>query len=130
MASDTIVLKLRRATDSKLDCIVCRRTRVDAQIQYGTNGGSAAQGIHLRCIGRAQAPWSRRRAPVATSKTYEDGLRDAATVAQRIAWDCGITGIAMNRNPALEVHQAILAMPSAGPHKRVERDDNEGKGNG
>lgn len=101
---DTIPLKLRKVSDPGLDCIVCRRFHVDAQIQYGTSGGSAAQGIHLRCVGRALAIRGGRR-PEPETRTYEDGLRRAAWIAATIAghpWG-------FNDNKALEVHKAIRA---------------------
>ena len=112
---DSIRLALRRCSDPGLDCIVCRRGRVDAAITYGTTGGVADQGIHLRCIGRAQVKLGgqRRRAPTPTTKTYEDGLSDAAAVAGRIAWEWGARADRHNRNPALDVHRAILALPAS-----------------
>lgn len=45
---------LKEAED-ELDCIVCRRRRVDREIVYGIVGGRASQGLHARCAGRLQA---------------------------------------------------------------------------
>ena len=112
---DTLPLKLRRVTDPGLDCIVCRRFGVDAQIQYGTVGGSAAQGIHLRCVGRALAIRGGRR-PEPEKRTYEDGLREGAAVALSLAY----VRTGFNDNPALEVHKAIVAkLP--GPAKATDK---------
>jgi hypothetical protein len=50
-----IHLPVIASSDPELDCIVCRQRRVDREIVYGTNGGRASQGLHARCIGRAES---------------------------------------------------------------------------
>jgi hypothetical protein len=50
-----IHLHLIECNDPELDCIVCRCRGIDRAIVYGINGGRAQQGIHARCVGRAQS---------------------------------------------------------------------------
>lgn len=52
-------LALIKGGDPGLNCIVCGRYNIDYTFQYGTSHGHSAQGIHLRCVGRAEAIRSR-----------------------------------------------------------------------
>jgi hypothetical protein len=52
---ERLSLLLAPSTDPGLTCLVCGRLKVDREFWYGTNNGHAVQGIHLRCVGRAEA---------------------------------------------------------------------------
>jgi hypothetical protein len=58
---DRLSLRLQPSTDTELDCLVCRRRKIDMEIVYGIAGGHASQGIHRACIGRAEAIQGGRR---------------------------------------------------------------------
>lgn len=52
---ERLSLALIKGGDAGLPCIVCGRYNITHTFQYGTSSGHAAQGIHLRCVGRAEA---------------------------------------------------------------------------
>lgn len=74
-----VQLHVIASSDTELDCIVCRRRRVDREIVYGIIGGRASQGLHARCQGRLQAVRPgrgiRRRRP-APSESADAGERN------------------------------------------------------
>jgi len=58
---DRLSLRLQPSRDEYLTCLVCRQARVDLEVVYGISGGHASQGLHRRCIGRAEAIQGGRR---------------------------------------------------------------------
>lgn len=87
--STKIHLHLVVSSDPELDCIVCRQKKVDREIVYGLVGGRASQGIHARCVGRAESVRPnrgiRRRRPD-TGRTLfvvDELLRDALKLAAK-----------------------------------------------
>lgn len=59
----SLLLVPTRPHDPELVCIVCGRPRCDREIAYRTHDGRAYQGIHLRCVARAESLRSRRGLP-------------------------------------------------------------------